>query len=78
MSACELKRQAKLEHWRTQIIDCRSSGMSVKGWCAEHNISTGTYYRWEKEEPFVGSHGTCAHSLSAAATRGFCRTPIAA
>ena len=23
MSACELKRQAKLEHWRTQIIDCR-------------------------------------------------------
>ena len=49
MSACELKRQAKLEHWRTQIIDCRSSGMSVKGWCAEHNISTKTYYRWEKE-----------------------------
>ena len=49
MSACELKRQAKLEHWRTQIIDCRSSGMSVKGWCAEHNNSTKTYYRWEKE-----------------------------
>ena len=49
MSACELKRQAKLEHWRTQIIDCRSSGMSVKGWCAEHNISTKTYYRWGKE-----------------------------
>lgn len=49
MGACELKRQAKLEHWRTQIIDCRSSGMSVKRWCAEHNISTKTYYRWEKE-----------------------------
>ena len=31
MGACELKRQAKLEHWRRQIIDCRSSGMSVKG-----------------------------------------------
>lgn len=49
MGACELKRQAKLEHWRTQIIDCRSSGMSVRGWCAEHKISTKTYYRWEKE-----------------------------
>ena len=49
MGACELKRQAKLEHWRTQIIDCRSSGMSVKRWCAEHNMSTKTYYRWEKE-----------------------------
>lgn len=49
MGACELKRQAKLEHWRTQIIECRSSCMSVRGWCAEHNISTKTYYRWEKE-----------------------------
>ena len=49
MGACELKRQAKLEQWKTQVIDCRSSGMSVKGWCAEHNISTKTYYRWEKE-----------------------------
>ena len=49
MGACELKRQAKLEHWKMQIIDCRSSGMSVRGWCAEHNISTKTYYRWEKE-----------------------------
>ena len=35
MGACELKRQAKLEHWKMQIIDCRSSGMSVRGWCAE-------------------------------------------
>ena len=78
MGACELKRQAKLEHWKMQIIDCRSSGMSVRGWHAEHNISTGTYYRWEKEEPFVGSHGTCAHSLSTAAACSFCRTPIAA
>ena len=23
--------------------------MSVRGWHAEHNISTKTYYRWEKE-----------------------------
>ena len=29
--AWELKRQAKLEHWRAQIIDCHSSGMSVRG-----------------------------------------------
>ena len=49
MGACELKRQAKLEQWKTQVIDCRSSGMSVMGWCAEHNISAKTYYRREKE-----------------------------
>lgn len=49
MGACELKRQAKLEQWKAQVIDCRSSGMNVRGWCAEHNISTKTYYRWEKK-----------------------------
>ena len=27
MGACELKRQAKLEQWKTQVIDCRSSGI---------------------------------------------------
>ena len=78
MGACELKRQAKLEHWKMQIIDCRSSGMSVRGWCAEHNISTKTYYRWEKEEPFVGSHGTYVRNFSTTATGSLCRTPIAA
>ena len=49
MSACELKRQAKLEHWRTQIIDCRSSGMCVKGWCADPDFTPNTCYRWEKK-----------------------------
>ena len=78
MGACELKRQAKLEQWKTQVIDCRSSGMSVRGWHAEHNISTGTYYRWEKEEPFVGSHGTYVRNFSTTATGSLCRTPIAA
>ena len=48
MGACELKRQAKLEQWKTQVIDCRSSGMSVRGWCADHNISAKTYKRLEQ------------------------------
>ena len=78
MGACELKRQAKLEQWKAQVIDFRSSGMSVRGWHAEHNISTGTYYRWEKEEPFVGSHGTYVRNFSTTATGSLCRTPIAA
>ena len=49
MGAGGLKRQAKLKHWRRQIIDCLNGGMSVKRWSAEHNISTKTYCRWEKE-----------------------------
>ena len=58
MGACELKRQAKLEQWKTQVIDCRSSGMSVRGWCAEHNISAKTYYRREKEMFFTNIFST--------------------
>ena len=77
MGACELKRQAKLEQWKAQVIDFRSSGMSVRGWCAEHNISTKTYYRWEKEILSSAATELVARSFSTAATCNFCRTPIA-
>ena len=72
MGACELKRQAKLEHWKMQIIDCRSSGMSVTQYIDKDLLPLG------KGNPFVGSRGTCARSFGTAATSNFCRTPIAA
>ncbi len=30
-------------------MECRSSGEPVQKWCAEHQTSTATYYRWERE-----------------------------
>lgn len=31
---------------RQMILDCRQSGMSDQRWCAEHGISTTSFYRW--------------------------------
>ncbi len=30
-------------------MECRSSGDPVQRWCAEHQVCTTTYYRWERE-----------------------------
>ncbi len=78
MGACELKRQAKLEHWKMQIIDCRSSGMSVRGMVRGTQYIDKDLLPLGKGNPFVGSRGTCARSFGTTATSNFCRTPIAA
>ena len=31
-----------------RIRSCRSSGLSVRQWCSDHNISPHTYYRWQR------------------------------
>ncbi len=30
-------------------MECRSSGLPVKTWCAQNECNTSTYYRWERE-----------------------------
>ena len=49
MNASTVKHQAKLAEWRTRVIECRSSGKSVRAWCMEQKIGYKTYYRWERE-----------------------------
>ena len=44
----ELKLAARMQEWSVRIAECRSSGKSVRAWCAEQGISVQTYYRWEK------------------------------
>ena len=34
--------------WAARIRSCRSSGLSVRQWCSDHNISPQTYYRWQR------------------------------
>ena len=48
-SVHELKHAAKLQEWSAKVAECRSSGNSVKAWCAEHSISLKTYYGWERQ-----------------------------
>lgn len=40
----EIKSKVSLQEWQQRIMDCQSSGMSVKAWCQANGISTGAYY----------------------------------
>ena len=42
-------QQQNLLAWSQRVADCRSSGLSVNRWCAEHNIKPKTYYNWQKK-----------------------------
>ena len=40
----EIKNKVSLQEWQQRILDCQSSGMSIKAWCQANGISTGAYY----------------------------------
>ena len=44
MGARELKHEAQLREWREKVMECRSSGISVKKWCEERGIDRKTYW----------------------------------
>ena len=33
-----------MHDWQQRILDCQSSGISVKAWCRENGISTSSYF----------------------------------
>ena len=43
-----LNGQNRLALWAGRISECRSSGQSVKVWCAENGICEQTYYKWQR------------------------------
>ena len=49
MTSTELKHHARLQTWSAAIQECRSSGLSVKQWCKQRDVTPTTYYRWERE-----------------------------
>lgn len=49
MNAWEAKHQMKLAEWQARVTECRSSGLSVTQWCKAHQLSSKTYYHWERE-----------------------------
>ena len=48
MTSTELKHQAQIAKWTELIKECRSSGLPVKTWCQQAQITPSTYYRWER------------------------------
>ena len=45
----EIQNAQKAPIWKQRIIECRSSGKSVREWCKEHGLDFTTYYRWERK-----------------------------
>ena len=43
-----VNHQQKLGEWAERVSDCRKSGLSVRAWCQENDISEQTYYRWQR------------------------------
>ena len=37
-----------LQEWAERINECRTSKLTVKAWCLEHDIKLSTYYTWQK------------------------------
>ena len=40
----KVNREVQLQQWQQQIIDCRSSGLTVGAWCEQNGMSKKTYY----------------------------------
>ena len=40
----KVNREVQLKQWQQQIIDCRSSGLTVGAWCEQNGMSKKTYY----------------------------------
>ena len=49
MTIYEVQNAQKTPIWKQRIIECRSSGKSVKEWCKEQGLDFTTYYRWERK-----------------------------
>ena len=41
----KVRKQLKLEQWKTLIAECMASGMTVTSWCKANGIVEQTYYK---------------------------------
>ncbi len=49
MRLSEAESQLQLQKWTTLIQEYRSSGMKLKDWLYENNISKDQYYYWHRK-----------------------------
>lgn len=48
MNANKTFHQANLSKWAAILQEQKASGMTVKDWCAQNNISHHAYYYWKR------------------------------
>lgn len=44
MNTNAMAKQYQLKQWEQTISECRSSGISVKEWCKQNNLTKANYY----------------------------------
>lgn len=49
MRISEAEKQLKLQHWATLIKEYNDSGLKLKDWLCENNISKDQYYYWRNQ-----------------------------
>ncbi|MBR4816735.1 MAG: hypothetical protein IKZ73_05630 [Lachnospiraceae bacterium] len=57
MNMKQTLRQANLTKWSNLFHEQRSSGLSVKDWCAQNNVTIHAFYYWKRlaKEAYVKS-----------------------
>lgn len=57
MKAKEKVRKANLTQWSTKFQDQAASGLTVKEWCSQNNVSVYAFYYWKRiaKEAYVDS-----------------------
>lgn len=44
-----MARLTKEEQWKAHIKTCTASGMSIKAWCKQNNLSPHQYHYWKSK-----------------------------
>lgn len=47
--ANRLRSEAKERYWRGQVSGWRSSGMEIRAYCRQHQLSEQNFYAWRRE-----------------------------
>ncbi len=57
MKATQKIRQANITKWSALFHDQAASGLTIKEWCSQNNVSIHAYYYWKRiaRESFVDS-----------------------
>ena len=57
MNTTQQIHETKLAHWTTLFHEQTASGLTIKSWCAENNVSIHAFYYWRKvaKERYVKS-----------------------
>lgn len=43
-----LGKNQRMAEWAQRVSECRSSGLTVRKWCEQHEINEKTYYYWQR------------------------------